>query len=128
MDMITDRKENAVYEYSDLNRVESAVREISEMFPELGISGTLETKTNWGFPGNFSAAEWPVESQMVRYLGNVKRLKEIFPSKIMLPETMDSLTWTGANNIEKLLQEVFARIRGIKQTYRYSGEMFAGEE
>lgn len=128
MDLITDRKENAVYEYSDLNRVESAVREIYEMFPELGISDALETKTNWGFPGNFTIAEWPVESQMVRYLGNVKRLKEIFPSKIMLPETMDSLTWTGANNIEKLLQEVFARIRGIKQIYRYSGEMFAGEE
>lgn len=128
MDLITDRKENAVYEYADLNRVESAVAEISAMFPELGISDTLETKTDWGLPGNFSAAEWPVESQMVRYLSNVKRLKALFPNGVNLPETMDSLTWTGANNIEKLLQVVFERIRGIKQTYRYSGEIFAGEE
>lgn len=128
MNLITDRKENAVYEYADLNRVESAVRDISEMFPELGIADVLATKTDWGLPGNFTNAEWPVESQMVRYLGNVKRLKELFPNSIKLPETMDSLTWIGANNIEKLLQVVSERIRGIKQTYRYSGEIFAGEE
>lgn len=128
MDLITDRKENAVYEYSDLNRVESAVAQISAMFTELGISDALETKTDWGLPGNFNAAEWPVESQMVRYLSNVKKLKALFPNGVNLPESMDSLTWTGANNIEKLLQVVFDRIRGIKQTYRYSGEIFAGEE
>ena len=128
MDLITDRKENAIYEYSDLNRVETAVEEICRMFSGLGISDVLKTKTDWGLPGDFKAEEWPVESQMIRYLSNVKKLKDLFPNAIKLPDTMDSLTWIGANNIEKLLQIVIERIRGIKQTYRFSGEIYAGEE
>ena len=128
MDLITDRKPNATYEYTDLNRVESAVAEISAMFPALGIASMLETKTDWESPGNFSVAEWPVESQMVRYLSNVERIKNLFPNSIRLPATMDSLTYAGANNIEKVLQIAFERICGIQNAYRYAGEFFAGEE
>ena len=86
MAMVTDRTESdallgnekGLYSYTDLNRVESAVSEIVAQFPPLGVSAQLPVKTDWGLPGDFSAAEWPVASQMARYLGNVAKIKSIF--------------------------------------------------
>lgn len=126
--LITDRKMGATYEHTDLNRVESAVLEISDILQNMGVSESLETKTDWKTPGNFTAAEWPVQSQMKRYLCNVEKIKNIFPNSISLPSSMERLTYSGANNIEKVLQIAFERISAIQKTYKYSGEFFAGEE
>ncbi len=136
MDFITDRTESdallgnekGVYSYTDLNRVEEAVKEIAESIIALGFSKKFETKTNWGLPENFSVREWPVESQMKRYLRNVSEIQRIFIISTHPPASMEKLDWNGANNIEKILQTAFARIEGIKQSYRYSGEIYAGEE
>lgn len=128
MDLVTNRTEGAVYGYTDLNRVEMAVQAIAGQFSSLGIGLDLKTKTDWKLPGNYSQEEWPVSSQMERYLGNVAAVKQIFPNTVRLPTSMENLTWTGANNIEKVLQIAFVRIAGIRETYRYSGEVFAGEE
>ena len=128
MDLLTDRKPNAVYEYTDLNRVEVAVQNIVTMFPQLGIDADIITKTNWGLPGEFTVESYPVESQMIRYLSNVQKIKQLFPNVIKLPTTMENLTWVGANNIEKVLQIAFDRIDGIQKSYKYSGELYAGEE
>ena len=128
MDLLTDRKSNAVYEYTDLNRVEAAVKSISTMFPQLGIDADIATKTDWGLPGEFTVESYPVESQMIRYLSNVQKIKQLFPNTIKLPTTMENLTWVGANNIEKVLQIAFERIDGIQKSYKFSGELYAGEE
>lgn len=136
MDLITDRTESdvllgnlkGVYSYADLNRVESAAAMIAEQITELGFALQLQTKTDWDLPGNFSAWNWPVESQMRRYLQNIADIKRLFVISTQIPETMDKLDWNGANNIEKVLQIAFSRIAGIKQSYRYSGEIYAGEE
>ena len=136
MDLITDRTESdvllgnskGVYSYADLNRVESAAAMIAEQITELGFALQLQTKTDWDLPENFSAWNWPVESQMRRYLQNIADIKRLFVISTQIPETMDKLDWNGANNIEKVLQIAFSRITGIKQSYRYSGEIYAGEE
>lgn len=136
MDLITDRTESdallgnekGVYSYTDLNRVEKAVREIAEDITELGFAVKLQTKTDWGLPGKFSVSAWPVESQMERYLQNVSEIRRIFIISTQLPESMQKLDWNGANNIEKILNTAFSRIKGIKQSYRYSGEFYAGED
>ena len=136
MDLITDRTESdvllgnskGVYSYADLNRVESAAAMIAEQITKLGFALQLQTKTDWDLPENFSAWNWPVESQMRRYLQNIADIKRLFVISTQIPETMDKLDWNGANNIEKVLQIAFSRITGIKQSYRYSGEIYAGEE
>ena len=58
---------------------------------------------------------------------NVAKIKSIFIISNALPNTMENLTWHGANSIEKVLEIAVSRIAGIKQTYRYSGEIYAGE-
>lgn len=136
MNLITDRtesdallgNENGTYSYTDLNRVETAVSEIAALFPVLGTSLMLTTKTDWGVPGAFSAAEWPVASQMQRYLGNVVAIKNSFGIPVQLPVSMARLTWSGANNIEKVLQIAMIRATNTIQTFRYSGEIYSGEE
>lgn len=128
MILITDRTPSSVYGYTDLNRVEETVKGIGNACAELGISFAPQTKTDWAMPGDFTADEWPIKSQMARYLGNVAEITRLFHIAVPLPESMDRLTWVGANNIEKALDSALSRIEGIKSAYRYSGEIFAGEE
>ena len=134
--MITDRtetdallgNEKGTYSYADLNRVENAVKSISNEMKTLGISIELPTKTDWDAPGDFTITAWPVESQMTRYLSNIRKIRQEMQVDIDLPESMDRLNWVGANNIEKILEIAASRIFGIKKSYRYSGEIYAGEE
>lgn len=136
MEFITDRTESDVllgnekgtYSFTDLNRVEFAVSQIAEQITELGYTIRLKTKTDWSLPGDFSVESWPTESQMRRYLQNISDIRKVFLISTQVPETMEKLDWDGANNIEKVLQTAFSRIAGIKQSYRYSGEIYAGEE
>lgn len=97
------------YNYTDLNRVESAVAEIS------GIWGLgLTTKTNW------TVWDVPTKADMERYLGNVVAILDhgasaygnsgMFLYYLNLPSTMDGLTLTGANNIELALKAVYKMI------------------
>lgn len=135
MDLITDRTESdallgnekGVYSYTDLNRVENSVAQIAEEITVLGYSLMLHTKTDWGLPGAYSASSWPVESQMIRYLKNIEDIRRTFVISTAIPTTMEKLDWNGANNIEKVLETAFERIFGIKQSFRYSGEVYAGE-
>ena len=91
------------YNYSDLNRVERAVAEISDI---LGLG--LVTKTNWGM--------WdiPTASEMARYLNNVAVLRQQLPDDTdapMLPTSMSHLTYTDANNIELVLNAVYEHLQ-----------------
>lgn len=92
------------YNYTDLNRVETAVAELATIF---GL--TLTTKTDWGL--------WdiPTPSEMERYLSNVVAIRDAclegvtFPT---LPESMNGLTYEGANNIENVLELAYQYITG----------------
>ena len=84
------------YNYSDLNRVERAVKEISDT-RRLGLT----TKTDW------TMWDIPRKSDMKRYLDNIKTIAFVIGSDIELPDSMDKLTYEGANNIEKVLVEFY---------------------
>lgn len=83
------------YNYSDLNRVERAVAEISDRD---GLN--LATKTDW------SVWDKPTELDMSRYLGNITLIRsrlvddEGVPAA---PASMWNLTYEQANNIELIL-------------------------
>ncbi len=93
--LATDATKGA-YNYSDLNRVERAVEEISE---RAGLN--LTTKTNW--------AMWdlPLEEDMNRYLSNISAIKRHFGINIALPTSMNNLTYEYANNIELILGRAY---------------------
>lgn len=139
MEFITDRtetdallgNEKGVYSYTDLNRVEGNVAALAQELREIGFDTLhLTPKTDWGLPGDFSGDSWPTESQMERYLQNVRAINEYFPlqGNGKLPKTMDKLTVETANLIEKVLEHIQKKIQTIRQAWKYSGEIFAGEE
>lgn len=108
------------YNYTDLNRVETAVEVLAQ---NLGLN--LITKTNW------TAWDDPVVSEMERYLGNVVAIRDACPSDVefpALPVTMQKLTYEGANSIERVLLLVYELLLGdsTKSTAR-SGDIYCGE-
>ena len=136
MELITDRTSADValgnskgsYGYADLNRVEQAVANLAVMAKQLDVQLSLSVKTDWGLPGVFNAANWPVQSQMARYLQNVRLLLSAVGVQAVLPESMNALDYLGANQIEKALLVARERILTVKENFRYSGEVYAGEE
>lgn len=119
MKFVTDRTEADVlqgrikgfYSYEDLNRVEGKVRALCELAAQTGIVLDLKTKTDWSLPGDFNPEAWPTEANMGRYLQNVKDLCAALDIRPELPSTMKHLTVTGANNIEKALENAYEEIR-----------------
>lgn len=87
------------YNYSDLNRVERAVAEISDI-----VGFGFETKTDWRM--------WdiPKATDMERYLHNIRVIRDAFTIDIELPATMDNLTYNEANNIEKILLTAYEEV------------------
>lgn len=136
MDLITNRTKMDVllgnargcYGYEDLNRVETAVAQLQELAKQMDIHLDLTIKTDWGFPEIFSPNTWPARQQMERYLGNVHALCDALFLPVSTPETMAHLTCEGANEIENALLSAYRRVQGVLQTYKFSGEAYAGEE
>lgn len=93
-EVVATRSTKGAYNYSDLNRVERAVAEISE---DLGLG--LITKTDW------TMWDVPRVSDMTRYINNIKTIRDALGSSIAIPDSMAELTYSGANNIEKVLME-----------------------
>lgn len=103
------------YNYTDLNRVESAVAVVAKI---LGLS--LTTKTNW------TMWDKPTRSDMSRYLGNVAKIRSrcmSVPNLPSLPGSMDNLTYRDANNIELVLLRAYESAESSIQ----SGEIYSGE-
>lgn len=92
--LATDTTKGA-YNYSDLNRVERTVAEISD----LGGLG-LTAKTDW------QMWDIPTADDMTRYLGNISVIRSRYANNAnvpAVPTSMNHLTFVEANNIEKIL-------------------------
>lgn len=124
MELITDRtytdvllgNSKGVYTCEDLNRVEQAVDTLSRRAAEVGIVFSPMVKLDWTEPGTFDPQQWPVQSQMQRYLQNVKDLCSAVGVSARLPQSMEKLTWEGANQIERALMTVQAKLRSKQVT------------
>lgn len=87
------------YNYSDLNRVERAVAEISDL---AGLG--LTTKTDW------KMWDIPTATEMNRYLGNISTIRNLVADSVNVPVapiSMNNLTYNEANNIELILSAVY---------------------
>lgn len=132
LQLITDRTaedvakkaEKGYYNVSDLNRVGAAMVYIRDKFNDNGYDVDISPKTTW------KVEDIPVDSDMVLYLGCLGTLKDVLTlpeDTPEAPETMDKLTYVGANNIEKILLAIDEAInRSIAFLY-YSGDIYSGE-
>lgn len=112
------------YNATDLNRVESAVQYVVQRLSIAGLHPELVTKTIW------DRKEFPILTEMERYLGNVRKLRSLLtmPAEVPeVPEDMDRFTYREANDIEKILLLIDAIITDITLGWMYCGEIYAGE-
>lgn len=103
------------YNYTDLNRVERAVKELAT---ELNLD--LTTKTDW------TAWDIPKQADMERYIYNIVTLRTVGAVGLaapLPPSQMKNLDYSAANNIEKILQFVSKNADAAIR----SGDIFCGE-
>ena len=112
------------YNYTDLNRVEAAVRMISEKLKELHIDTDVTTKSDW------ELTDLPTQSDLSRYLANVVTLRNASSGLQEAPQppaSMAYLDYVGANRIEETLLYINTWADRMKDSQRYAGEFYGGE-
>lgn len=112
------------YGYTDMNRVESAVKLLAERVSKLGYLYSPQVKTNW------KRQEIPTREDMNRYFGNVRQLRSlvpVFPSTPSAPSTGDRLNYSRANDLEKILLDIDQVSEIIPKSWHYAGEVYSGE-
>lgn len=100
-EVVATNTTKGAYNYSDLNRVERMVAEISDR-----ARLNLVTKTDW------TMWDLPTSSEMERYLGNIGQIRKHFAIGTEIPTSMSNLTYTYANNIEMILSTAYERVKG----------------
>jgi len=113
------------YRISDLNRVNECVAYLANAFNTAGYHVITVPKTDW------TNADIPRRADMVTYLENVQKLVDAFYTYATTPDLPDSirfLNYQGANNIEQVLSDLKTLLDGMIAQYRYSGDIYAGED
>lgn len=112
------------YNYTDMNRVESAVKELEDRFLQKGIRLSLTTKTDW------TRTDWPTKSDMNRYYRNVAAIRGAVAVNLntpAAPTTGTLLNYIKANDIEKILLAVDTWLNRTDAIQMYSGDLYLGE-
>ena len=129
--LITDRTEEDVYNgtdkgcynYSDLNRVNSACLELLGLLTSVGYSGHGSFKTDWNM------YDYPTVSAMTDYLNNIYGLIGDFYQRTAydLPVNLQNFTYVQANDIEKALLDIKEVTDNIKANWnRYANTFSSG--
>lgn len=103
------------YNYTDFNRVETAVAYLAEKF---GLD--LITKTDW------DAWDIPKQEDIDRFIGNIVAVCDtasVYTTTPRTPKSMSKLTYTLANDIEKILLDITT----LEPTLFRCGELYVGE-
>lgn len=112
------------YNHTDMNRVESAVRELTARFKARGITLPVSTKTDW------TQTSWPTKNDMGRYFENVAVIREAVGLDLgtpTAPTTAVSFDYKKANDIEAILAAVDIWLDRVEIAQMYSGDLYLGE-
>ena len=121
---VTNGTQKGSYNASDLNRVGSAMDYLRDRFNANGYHIQINPKTTW------REIDVPTQSDMTLYLGDLGTLKSAIALPVYTPEapaSMEYLTFTKANDIERILEVIDAMITLMVNAYWYSGELYSGE-
>ena len=112
------------YNYTDLNRVESAVEYLAALLTGYGYYVKLGGVRSW------AEEDVPTLADATRFLGNVKAIRTAlaaFQSTPKVPASMHNLTYEAANAIEQILADVETLANNMASIYAYGGEIYGGE-
>lgn len=117
----------AYIDYSDLNRIESAIEWVSYVLNEKGYKNVTDNKTNW------KMSDFRTERDMVRVKKNIDIIRGAYYTPNSTPLTPDRITYTSiyqANVIEKIIYDlgtlVEAAFPGLNHLSFYLGRRALG--
>ena len=122
--LVTDRGAGTYYNASDLNRVGAAVQYVEERFTAQGYTVTVSPKKDW------LASDIPTSSELEAYRQNIAALRAllaVMPTTPDVPDSMAGLTYTEANDIERILLDLDTLLTNAALAWYQSGEIYAGE-
>ena len=112
------------YNATDLNRVGAAMQYVADRLNTFGYVAYVSPKLDW------TGEDWPTPESMKHYLADLAELRSKFAlmqSTPAVPEDMARLTYTEANNIEKILEDIDILLTRSTQAWFYAGDLFSGE-
>ena len=121
---VVNQTDKGFYNASDLNRVGAAVQYVAERFAAQGYAVEVSPKTNW------LASDIPTASKLETYRQNIAALRAllaVMPTTPEAPDSMAGLTYTEANDIERILLDLDTLIDKLIKSWYFSGELYAGE-
>lgn len=108
------------YGYTDLNRVQEAVADLSQVLEGYGYM--VGTTPQSGYSESGKQSELPMEM----YLENVRKVRDTLGITLPVPDAMDGLGYEGANNIENALLLTHQRIGVMEETFVACGPATCG--
>lgn len=112
------------YNYTDMNRVESAVEYVANRLTEAGYVVLPVIKKDW------SGTDKPTLDDIKRYMKNIADIRAAlttFSDTPEAPTTEKRITYQMANAMEQILIDVDDLITRMANSYFYSGGLYSGE-
>lgn len=106
------------YNATDLNRVGTALNYLAgRLAPLCGKNIQWPSKTDWGLTDVITASQAAVYRQQIQNVRNALT----YPSGTPAAPEIDRMTYTGANDIERILALCETLIDNIIKAFRYTG-------
>lgn len=118
-DIIQDT-DKAYIDYKDLNRIEEAVKYLSDILNNHKYLNTVNVKTDW------KISDLRKEQECQRIKQNYNILKNAYDYKFDVP----NFNWESieeANNIEKILRDIYWIIKNMEKVFVYTGVAGTGQ-
>lgn len=121
---VTAGNAKGTYNASDLNRVGAAMNYVADRLTAQGYAPVISPKTDW------TDSDWFTPSAAQLYLSDLAELRRQFAmiqTTPNVPDDMERLTYTEANNIEKILEDIDLLLTYALKACFFSGDVFSGE-
>lgn len=93
----------AFIDYKDLNRIETAVKWVSNVLNLYGYRNITKNKLDW------SAKDWRTDMEMERLRQNIVAIRSAYYTSPRTPQTPERITYTSiyeANFIEQIIYDI----------------------
>jgi len=117
----TDENLRGAYNSSDKNRVAAALNAITDTLRNNGYQHFARVRADWR-EGDIVGA-----GDNARVLEMLREARRVLPQiSRAVPGSLDNLGWQAANDVERILFDMFGNYDMIADTWLWCGEGFAG--
>lgn len=111
------------YNANDINRVGTAMNFVVDIFNGLCYNVDVSRDTNYTMQDIFSSKD------IEKYLKDIEKIRMGFGVDFVAPKTPKKLNnYQEANDIERILENVYQFLQNMIAEFRYSGTFYAGED